>query len=410
MDVNSNFSRNLLAIPSRRFGRTEIDMPVLSLGGMRFQQSWQDLKEHEILFEKQKQLELIISKALSFGIHHIETARHYGSSELQLGAALREVPDPLRIIQTKVPPSNDPKKFETELESSFEKLKLKKIDLLAIHGINLPEHLDQTIRKGGCLDVVKRWQKNGKVGHVGFSTHGPTSLIVKAIQTGEFDYVNLHWYFIRQENQIAIDTAMNFDLGVFIISPTDKGGHLHTPSDKILRLCKPIHPIVFNDLFCLRDQRIHTISIGVSKIEDFKLHIEAIKLLDKSNEFVPFIESRLIQAAYDSLGSAWMNTWNKGLPDWKKTPGKINLPILLWLHNLVEAWDMNDYAAARYRLLGSGGHWFPGANADCLDKDVSEDLLKDVLINSPWQKDIPQLLRNLRKKIGGESLNRLSEA
>ena len=27
--------------------------------------------------------------------------------------------------------------------------------------------------------------------------------------------------------------ALKYDLGVFIISPTDKGGHLHTPSDKL---------------------------------------------------------------------------------------------------------------------------------------------------------------------------------
>ena len=46
------------------------------------------------------------------------------------------------------------------------------------------------------------------------------------------------------------------------------------------------------------------------------------------------------------------------------TPGEINLPILLWLHNLLEAWDLESYARARYRLLGSGGHWFAGSNAD----------------------------------------------
>tara|TARA_Y100001968_G_scaffold214785_1_gene197599 strand:- start:13742 stop:14899 length:1158 start_codon:yes stop_codon:yes gene_type:complete len=384
-------------------------MPVLSMGGMRFQQSWKDLDMQEILFEKQKQLESILSISVSCGMNHIETARHYGSSELQIGEALKVVPDPYRIIQTKVPPSKDPKKFEAELEISFEKLQLKKIDLLAIHGINLPEHLEQTIRKGGCLDVVRRWQRDGKIAHVGFSTHGPTPLIIKAIETGEFDYVNLHWYFIRQENSIALDAARKFDLGVFIISPTDKGGHLHTPSEKLLKLCEPIHPIVFNDLFCLEDERIHTISIGLSKVEDFKFHLEAIQLLETSDQLLLSIQKRLIEAAHLSLGGSWMKTWDKGLPSWEKTPGQINLPILLWLHNLVEAWEMNDYAAARYGLLGSGGHWFPGANADCLDQEVSEDLLKDALINSPWQRDIPQILRNLRKKLGGESLNRLSQ-
>ena len=36
------------ALPTRRFGRTELAMPVLSLGGMRFQQSWSDLPAEQI--------------------------------------------------------------------------------------------------------------------------------------------------------------------------------------------------------------------------------------------------------------------------------------------------------------------------------------------------------------------------
>jgi len=68
--------------------------------------------------------------------------------------------------------------------------------------------------------------------------------------------------------------AKKYDLGVFIISPTDKGGHLHTPSKKMLELCKPLHPIVFNDLFCLRNQNVHTLSVGIAKEADFDLHLE----------------------------------------------------------------------------------------------------------------------------------------
>ena len=47
------------------------------------------------------------------------------------------------IIQTKIPPNNDPEIFERDVLSSIEKLKVKKIDLLAIHGINTAEHLHQ---------------------------------------------------------------------------------------------------------------------------------------------------------------------------------------------------------------------------------------------------------------------------
>ena len=397
-------------IPSRRFGRTEIQMPILSLGGMRFQQSWKDLPAYEISNENQKNLERIINYSISAGLHHIETARHYGTSELQLGWALKNLPDPKRILQTKIPPRDDSNDFEEELNLSFQRMQCEKVDLLSIHGINLKEHLEQTIRAGGCLDVARRWQKEGKIGHIGFSTHAPTDLIIEAIQTNKFDYVNLHWYFIKQENQIALEVANQFDVGVFIISPTNKGGHLHNPSKIFLNLCAPIHPIVFNDLFCLRDNRVHTISIGLSKIEDLDIHLQAIKLLDKADELIPKIQNRLNESAISSLGKLWLTTWNEGLPNWQNTPGNINLPVLIWLYNLIEAWGMVGYAKARYGLLGNGGHWFPGSNANCLDKEVSEEDLKKVLFDSPWRNEIPDLLRKVRDQLSENTYQRLSDS
>ena len=395
------------SIPSRRFGRTEIQMPVLSLGGMRFQQSWKDLDPNEINNQQQDILQKTIKHASQKGMHHIETARHYGTSERQIGWAFGQIDDPKRIVQTKIPPNNNPSIFEKELELSMSRLGSKKIDLLAIHGINLPEHLDMTIRPNGCLEIVRRWQKDGLVGHVGFSTHANVDLIIKTIETGLFDYVNLHWYFIRQENERALQVANANDMGVFIISPTDKGGHLHTPSLKLLNLCSPLHPIEFNDLFCLSDKRVHTLSVGASKPEDLDIHLSAISKMDTMHAVINNIQKRLKDASCDSLGESWLTTWHIGLPSWDRTPGEINIPILLWLNNLLEAWDMESFAKDRYGLLGRGGHWFPGSNADCLDCEVSEDDLQKVLNDSPWRSEILFVLRKLKDRLGGERRDRL---
>ncbi|QNI59718.1 NADP-dependent oxidoreductase [Synechococcus sp. BIOS-U3-1] len=397
-------------LPTRRFGRTEISMPVLSLGGMRFQQSWSDLEADAITAQSQRLLQSTLERAVQTGFHHVETARHYGSSERQLGWALPDCPDSSRILQTKVPPQSDSALFEADLEVSFSRLDVDRVDLLSIHGINLHTHLDQTVRPGGCLDVVRRWQAEGRIGHVGFSTHGDTALIVDAIETGVFDYVNLHWYFIRQENEPAIAAASLQDMGVFIISPTDKGGHLHTPGPRLLELTDPLHPIVFNDLFCLRDPRVHTLSVGAARPQDLDLHLQAVSLLDQAAELVAPIESRLRLAECDALGSSWLTSWRQGLPEWQDTPGEINLPMLLWLHNLLEAWDLEGFVKARYGLLGRAGHWFPGANADALDASVSEELLLSVLNDSPWKERIPSLLRSLRERAGGSPQERLSSS
>ena len=397
-----------MALPTRRFGRTELEIPLLSLGGMRFQQSWTDLPAEEITSSSQTQLEATLRRAVDLGFHHVETARHYGSSERQLGWALPRTPDPSRLLQSKVPPRPDPDAFEAELELSFERLGCDRLDLLAIHGINLQEHLEQTLRPGGCMEVVRRWQAEGRIGHVGFSTHGPTALIAEACDSGAFDYVNLHWYYIRQDNSPALDAARRQDMGVFIISPTDKGGHLHTPSQRLLELCAPLHPIVFNDLFCLQDPRVHTISVGAARPEDLELHLEALHLLPDAASLIAPVDQRLRQAADEALGRDWMATWSVGLPPWYATPGGINLPVLLWLYNLLEAWDLESYAKARYGLLGSGGHWFAGANADGFDGEVSAEELRSVLQESPWRQRIPEILRSLKHRLKGESQMRLS--
>ena len=398
----------LADLPTRRFGRTELQIPLLSLGGMRFQQSWSDLPASEITVGSQKTVEETLQRAVSLGFHHVETARHYGSSERQIGWALPKAPDPHRILQTKVPPREDPAAFEQELELSVKRLGGERLDLLAIHGINLPEHLHWTLKPGGCLEVVHRWQQQNRIGHVGFSTHGPTELILEAIASDAFDYVNLHWYFIRQHNDPALTAAERHDMGVFIISPTDKGGHLHTPSPQMVELCAPLHPIVFNDLFCLSDRRVHTISVGAAKPGDLDLHLEAVARLDQAEELIQPIIKRLRDREREVLGDAWCDTWEQGLPSWDQTPGEINLPVLLWLHGLVEAWGLEGYAKARYGLLGQGSHWFPGANADGLDRQVSEADLKAVLASSPWKHHIPELLRGLRARVGGTVQKRLT--
>ena len=58
----------------RRFGRTELQMPVFSCGGMRYQHKWQDVPLEEVPPENQANLQATIQRAFELGIYHIETA------------------------------------------------------------------------------------------------------------------------------------------------------------------------------------------------------------------------------------------------------------------------------------------------------------------------------------------------
>ena len=398
-----------MQIPKRRFGRTEIEMPVLSLGGMRFQKSWKELDESEITISEQNKLNNLIDMASAHGFEHVETARYYGTSELQLGNRIKNNGNPFNIIQTKIPPNNNVKIFEEELKTSFEKLGVNKINLLSIHGINTEEHLKQVLRENGCIEILKEWQKNNLLENIGFSTHGKSSLIEKAISSNAFDYVNLHWYFINQNNSNAIQLAKKYDLGVFIISPTDKGGHLHSPSEKFLNLCKPLHPIVFNDLFCLANENVHTLSVGISKESDFDYHLQAMDLLSEVKKYVPEIQRRLEKESMITLGYEWYFNCFRNLPNWQNTPGKINIPVLIWLSNLCDAWDMSEFVKSRYQLLGNANHWFPGNNSNELDINVSEKELLDSIKNHIEPAKVISKLRSLKQKFGSQAVKRLSE-
>ncbi|MBD1890928.1 aldo/keto reductase [Coleofasciculus sp. FACHB-SPT9] len=389
----------------RRFGRTELQMPVFSCGGMRYQFKWQDVPGWRVPRDNQRNVEATIRRAFEVGINHIETARGYGTSEMQLGRILPTFPREKLIVQTKISPKADAKEFRQEFEKSLAYLKLDYVDLLSLHGVNTDELLHDSIKQGGCLEVARQLQDRGKVRFIGFSTHGPSDVIVKAIETNQFDYVNLHWYYINQFNWSAIEAASRHDMGVFIISPSEKGGMLFKPPQKLVDLCYPLSPIVFNDVFCLSHPQVHTLSVGASRPEDFDEHLKTLPLLENAEAVLVPILHRLEKEAIATLGEDWLKTWHVGLPKPEATPGGLNIQVILWLRNLAIAYDMIEYAKMRYNLLGNASHWFPGAKAD----RVRELDLRQCLTHSPHADKIPALLEETDRLLGGQTLKRLSQ-
>ena len=299
----------------RRFGRTEVNVPVFSCGGMRYQHSWDDALPEEIPAANQENLERTVLRAIDLGINHIETARGYGSSEMQLGRILPRLPRNEIRVQTKVSPRENQAEFLEAFDKSLAYLKLDYVDFLSIHGINNAELLHQTLKKGGCLEAARKIQAEGRARFIGFSTHATRETILAAVETDEFDYINLHWYFVNESNWEAIEASRRHDMGVFIISPNDKGGLLYRPSAKLTDLCKPLSPIIFGDLFCLARPQVHTLSVGAAKPEDFDEHIKALEHYEDIRAALAPVEQRLRAEMASVLGADWCQKWWSGVPE-----------------------------------------------------------------------------------------------
>ena len=124
----------------RSFGKTS-KVSLFTLGTMRATESLEKMYT-------------LIKKAHQVGINHIETAASYGDAEILVGRALKKLESSDNIskedwiITTKVLPKGDFISLKIILKFSSN-LKLKKIDNLAIHGINLKNHLNWALFEKG---------------------------------------------------------------------------------------------------------------------------------------------------------------------------------------------------------------------------------------------------------------------
>jgi predicted aldo/keto reductase-like oxidoreductase len=360
---------------------------------MRFQESW--LRGAETSEASQKNLEATLDRALELGITHVETARGYGTSEAQLGPALARHRRDRYLLQTKLRPSPDVKEFEAQFEESLHLLKVDHLDLFALHGVNDRESVDWTLAPGGCLEVAEHWRKRGRIRAIGFSTHAPRSLILRMIETDRFDYINFHYYYLFQDNLPIVAAARRREMGTFIISPSDKGGRLYRASAKLRALCEPLSPMVFNDLWCLSNPDICTLAIGAVRPSDFDEHGKVLSLLADPAPVLEPIAKRLESAYREAVGDEFARRWPEGLREWDELPGKINVRRILWLRNLVLAFDLIDFAQERYMSMKPDDLWVPGARAEKFDDAEMIAALSD----SPFREQIPAILREAHQML-----------
>ncbi|WP_439185102.1 aldo/keto reductase [Carboxylicivirga taeanensis] len=358
----------------RRFGKTNKMISTITMGGMRFKQVW-DQPRYTIPKDTQEHCNRLVDLALKNGINHFETAYGYIKSETVFGRTLNQelkIDRSSYYLMTKGNPmtADDTRRL---VEEQLKTLQTDYFDFYAWHGINTNELVDKSCRSGGAVEELHRMKEEGLIKHVGFSTHGSLDTIIKAISTDLFEFVNLHYYYFYQRNRAAIELAQSKDMGVFIISPNDKGGQLYKAPDKIRSAIPHATPIQWNARYCLSHPEIHTLSFGMTEAAHFE---EMNGIFPSHTPLNPVDQQAKIRL--DQMADEDPYTHFDGY-DLDHDSG-LDIPLLLHWRKLWKCYDLLDFARYRYKELKTPNHWVPGvfATPDAIDKIDFSKVPKDI--------------------------------
>ena len=171
------------AIPTKPFGRHDVDLSVLGFGGHHLG----DAPDVATAIR-------IVQEAVDSGINFFDNCWEYhrGKTEDWMGQGLKGRRDKV-FLMTKVCTHGREARLATEmLEQSLRRLQTDHLDLWQIHGVGWDNDPDLFIRPNGAAEALRKAKEQGKIRFTGFTGHKDPAVHLKMIQTGfPFDAVQM---------------------------------------------------------------------------------------------------------------------------------------------------------------------------------------------------------------------------
>jgi predicted aldo/keto reductase-like oxidoreductase len=183
--ATSPFGRGVLpptTLPTRRLGRTGLDVPILALGG-----------HHVGRAESESAARLLVETALEEGIRFFDNAESYqnGKAERWLGATLESVRSDVMIMtKTHSPRDRSADSARRHLEGSLERLRTDYLDVWQLHSTKSVEDVDRAFRSGGAMEYIMQARDEGLVRFVGVTGH-----VTPAAHRRALEYWDDGWQF-----------------------------------------------------------------------------------------------------------------------------------------------------------------------------------------------------------------------
>jgi len=180
-------------IPSRVFGKTGMELPVLACGGAALPTKWGNPLSYADRVE-------LVRYAYDRGLRYFDTGGNYMESQAILGEALKDVRDNV-CLAAKVE-NFTPHGVRKAMDKLLGELQTDYVDLIQIHGTPGLEQI--TVEKAMEIhgELVKL-RDEGVARFIGFSAHSYFDKALVLIESGGFDQCMLSYGYIpRGHNQV----------------------------------------------------------------------------------------------------------------------------------------------------------------------------------------------------------------
>lgn len=267
------------AMPTRAFGRTGVELPILGFGGAGIVKVWGS----KLSFKENVAL---VRYAYEKGVRYYDTAGNYMESEPIMGEGLKGIRDKV-YLTTKVETTH-PRRVRKAVEASLKKLQTDYIDCIQIHGSPGIESMSvkQAMKIHGELVKLR---DEGIARFIGLSAHHYFDKVYELISTGGFDQCMLAYGYFRKGMVRILDNRMlelremclakAHELGMAIVSMKVLGGVLGHGSGYIVPKFDPegLRKLPGAAIrWVLNDDRIHMLCIGMSLKSDVDQNVKTV--------------------------------------------------------------------------------------------------------------------------------------
>ena len=152
---------------TRPLGATGHDSTVMTFGAIAL--NWLE----------QEGANQMVEHVLDYGVNHFDVAPTYGDAEVKLAPKLQQHREDIFLgCKTQ---ERDYVSAKAKLDRSLERLGVDTIDLYQIHGLEYEAELDAITGEGGALEAYREAKAEGKIDHIGLTSHADPGLIEDAI-------------------------------------------------------------------------------------------------------------------------------------------------------------------------------------------------------------------------------------